>query len=677
MALTDSGLPKEWQAPPEQASESTKLGWLNEATEQGSSWIESQRGFRDWRVALDMISGSESTKDTQDYRSQLSGRRLKTNIRTSIAGLANLKPLWGFHAAKAFKQYAEGLNKTCWSLYLEGYWDQDIKSALAWASATCSSYVRPVYRRDVTGTGNIYLDTYGQPSVLPVQVPANGDLNRAYAVTLLDEVPIYEAHWRFRLFQDRLRPTASRYWYSKQIRTAAEQNAWKRLQSWFRRRQEDKLTDQYIGIRYTRINDLALNTTDQRVAMGQPGTSWYYEVPFLGEQLPDGRTADENDCRLYPNGRRMIAGENVVLYDGPDFNWDGELDLIQFCVDRWPWEPIGFSWVHDGWELQKAIDQIDRGAMDKLRAQQDPPLGYPIGGVTKLEADQFDPLAPRTRIGYDEQAVDQPFKMAVPPEALQIGADAPQWRQTFQEEMDYQHGTRDILELSKQRALGKDMDSIEKLLAAYGPIVQDIARGMEKSLGQVGRQVGSRIIQYLPTGRIMQYAEPETLGMDVWDYDPTSIVPSHIAGERSHDDEHNAIPSKFTKMERAKWFSKAVRFFLMPHSIHEVTQMSFRLGLMQLRQRGYQVSGATVMKSWNIPDVEMPDGNSEQERFESEKERELIFMARIQKIVEGLGLTNLMGLGSGPKKTGRPNSDKAAPHQEVKPDGRPVVSTSQ
>jgi len=677
-------LPREWQAPPADSSEKYKLGWLKETCEQGSAWTESQRGFKDWRRSLDIISGQESVRDTLNYRSQLSGHRLKTNIRTMISGLANIRPLWGYNAGKAFASYAQALNKLTWALYLEGYWDQSIKEALAYAAATCTGYVRPVWKRDLQGHGNIELLTYGQPCVLPVQLPANGDLQRAYSVTLLDETPIYEAHWRFPLYQDKLKPTASKYWYASQVRQSADNNAWKRMTSWFRRREEDRLSEQYVPIRWTTINDATVNATGRRISMGEPGSSWQYEVPYFGEDLPGGRKADENDARLYPKRRLMISVEDCVLYDGPAFNWHGELDLIPFCVDKWPWEPMGFSLIHDAWELQKSIDQIDRSCMDKVNALQDLPLAYPIGGVTEPEARNFDPMEPRSRIGYDEQTVDDAFKSAVPVDVYKIHAEVLQMRSIYQDEMDYVFQTRDIVELGKAKALGKGMDQLEALIAAQGPIVKDMSRNMEISLGRLGRQVGWLEMQYMTTSRIMQWTGEETLQLGVFDYDPASIVPSHLPDENPHDEQENVKPSMYTRMQRAKWFAENVRFFLMPHSVHELTQMQYKLGLLQMRQRGAPVSWSTIMKSFDIANVGNADGNTEQEKFWSEKEEEIVKMARIQKILQTLGIEQ--GLGGGApggekpngsgKHGGRPPTAQKAPELVTKGDGRPLVKES-
>lgn len=685
MGLNDT--PREWQAPPADATEKYRLGWRREAVEQGQAWTEAQRGFADWRKSLDIISGKESQRDLLNYRSQLSGHRLKTNIRTMISGLANIRPLWGYNAGEAFKSYALALNKTTWALYLENSWDQAIKEVLAYAAATCTGFVRPVYRRDLQGRGNPELLTYGQPCVLPVQLPANGDYQRAYAVTLMDETPIYEAHWRFPIYQDKIRPTASRYWYSSAIRQAANNNASKRRRiSLFGTRTDgDKLSDQYVPIYWTTINDSEINTSGVRRAMGEPGSSWYYEVPSYGQEIPgpDGKTrkADENDARLYPYRRLMISTEDCIMYDGPAFNWHGQLDLVPFCLDRWPWEPMGFSLVHDGWELQKSIDQIDRGCMDKVRALQDLPLGYPIGGVTEKEAEAFDPMEPRTRIGYDEQTVDEPFKPAVPVEVYKIHQEELAMRQAYTEELDYLFQTRDLVELGKARALGKGMDQLEALIAAQGPIVKDISRGMEMSLGMVGSQIGWIILQYMNTARLMQYVGPEGLSLEVFDYNPSSIIPSHMPGELAHDADQNPMPSMQTAMQRARWFASNVRYWIMPHTIHEMTQMTHRLLLLQLRQRGGPISWSTIFNACDVPNVKTAEGNDEQSKFYAEKEEEIEHAARLQKIVQSVGIDQGLippgGQQNGSsKKGGRPPSGQAAPQIKQKGDGRPVVSES-
>ena len=671
----------DWQVPDRSASDDRKLGWLNECCQEGQLFHKYQRNsFDEAQKAFEIISGCYDEIERPVYRSRLTGNRLRTNIRTAIAGLSAIKPFWGYHSEnKAYLPFAEELNKLNRALYLANQWGQDVKKALQWAAATRMGFMRPCYRRADAGwgKGNLYLDTYGAPSVLPVQLPANGNWQGAYAVTLMDEKPIWEAHGMFPDFQDQLKPTSSRYWYQSEIRTAAKGNTRYGWRWWKKGREADQSSDLFIPLRYTTVNDLAINNSGKTIAMGEPGSPWYYEVPPFD---PDGKLSGKvhtvNDARLYPYRRLLISSENCLLYDGPSFNWHGELDLIPFCLDSWPWEPLGFSMVHDGYAMQKGIDEIDRGTMDRIRAQADLPLAYNMDAVSKREADQFDPMQPRSRIAYDGGATDKPFTTPVPPEVYNISPAVLEFKKELEAAMDYTLQTRDIVELGKARALGKGMDQLEALISAQGPIVKDMASGMEASLCCVGRQLMYLEMEYLPTAKVMQYVGDDEQ-LHTYDYDPASLVPSHMPGENPFDTQQQPVKSSYPAMVRARHLAENVGFYLLPGSIHELTQMTQRLLLLQLRQRGFPISAATIMQACNIPDIQVPDGATEQERFYNEKKEELVTMAQIAQVAQALGIgPEAMGGGGGKNKGGRPASGQQPPQLQKKGDGRPVVSES-
>ena len=130
---------KSWQAPPAAASESTIIGWVDDATGEGMSWLRSQRGYKDMKKALDIISGTDVTSHrTADYRSHVSTNRLKRNIRETVGALAKLRPMWGYHSDNtSYKAQAEMMNKVTKAWYLESFADRKVKEALAYAAVTC------------------------------------------------------------------------------------------------------------------------------------------------------------------------------------------------------------------------------------------------------------------------------------------------------------------------------------------------------------------------------------------------------------------------------------------------------------------------------------------------------------------------------------------------------------
>lgn len=670
---------RQWQAPPQIAPEDRKLAWLREAQETGESWLKSQRGSADWRRGLDIISGKLMGGEVPQYRSQLNTNHLKRNIKEIVGTLAKLRPLWGYSSDNpAYAKQSQQMNLLTRSIYLEQSFDLKIKEALQYAAATGTGWIRPIYTRDmVTGEGEFNLLSYGAPCVLPVQLPASGDYQKAYCVTLLDEMPIFMAHSYFPSFQHRLRPTSSMYWYSNEIRRAAQGNVWQRIFGKASSAGPSNMPDLMIPIRYSTVIDLSRNTTQQPIPMGEPGTTWSYTVPFIGQQLPGGKIADEHDARLYPYRRLLISSESCVMYDGPAFNWHARLDLVPFSTDRWPWEPLGFSMVRDGFDIQLTINESERGMADKKRVQLDMPLGYDINSVSSKEAKQFDPMQPRSRIGYDGSQVDKPFQLPIPPEVVKLDPTDFQWLEYLLTVMDSQHGIKDAMALAKARMAG---DDAEKLLEATGPIIEDMSRSMEPPMREIANQLKYLLLQYLPPARAMQYIGEDNMTMESFDYDPSSLVPSHMPGE---DAGTSADPKKstFGPITRARMFAENLRFMITPRSLHEMTQMTMKLGLIQLKKAGVQIDSQTLADSWGVPNYGTIPGSTVRQKFQHEQEENLIFAARMQELggaLSGEGSGQPPGAGTPTKKPeGRPPSGNAAPELKQKSDGRSTITESE
>lgn len=690
---------RSWQVPDANTDENYKLGWVDEICQDGEAWNKSQPGFSDWEKSLHILNGTSPKNDVGDeFRDYMCGRRLRTNVRTAISGLANIRPIWGYHAPKEYAKYAMAWNKTTRALYLQNHWGRDIKDLVSYAAATNTGWIRPTYRRGMggSGEGTIQLFTYGQPCVLPFQMPASGNYQEAYAVTLMDEWPVWEAHSRFPLFQDRLQATKSMLWYSQEIRGAAENNA--RKKEWFnpfswRNQKQGKGSDLYIPFRFTTVIDLSVNMTGKTIPMGQPGTPWYYEVPAYGSEIlshydmdgkPVGKTATEDDARMYPFRRLIISSEKCMPYDGPAFNWHGQLDLIPLAVDKWPWAPGGFGMVHDAWGIEKHLNAVDSGIMTRVRAQNNLPLCYDLNVVTRQEAEAFDPMdTGNVRTGIDgSESEGTPFKLGVPFEVYKIYDEQLKYRQALIESMDYTMQMRDLVELSKAKVLGKDMEAMEKLLSSLGPIVRDIGADMEESLSMVGHQVGYLIPQYMTSSTIMQYTGAEGMPPEIFDYNPNDLYPSHLPDEVVHDESHAQKPSRYTSAQRARWTAKKIRFVNTPNSIHQVHQTSTLLNLLQMKQRGIMISDYSIENAANVPNIEPPDGNTEQEMWMSEMEDKIAIQTRLALITKEV--TQEQGLGGPPGappaggkgKGGRPPTAQTAPHKETKGDGRQVISES-
>lgn len=693
----DNNLFKSWQAPPAAVSEDKKIGFMNEVTQEGLAWIKSQRGFKDWNRALDILAGQDpSYPAAAEYRSKVSTNRLKRNVREVVGAMSKLRPFWGYHSENnTYKDQAGMMNKVTRAWYLKQFADTSIKEALQYAAATGRGWVRPVYRRDMggTGRGDIKLFTYGAPCVLPFQLPATGDWQQAYVVTILEEMPVYMAHAMFPLYQSRLNPSTSRYWYANDgVRKASSGNLLQRIFGKPQRGSStEAMTDLLVPIRYSYIIDLTINRTDRPIVMGEPGSSWSYEVPFYGQDIKVGedprsgtpiyRKANETDARLYPYRRLIISSDQVITYDGPSFDWHGMVPAVSFTMDSWPWEPLGFSLVHDGHEIQYAINKIARGNMDKIGQQLNPSLAYDSNAVNMSEARRYDPYKPGDRIGFDGSAIEgQPFSPTVDAETLRVTPESMTMIQYLEGTLDNQMGISDVMALAKMRAVGS-MDELEKIMEANGPIIEDLSRSMEPPMRDLGVMVKYLICQYYTTARIMQWVGADGVAPQVFDYDPSSLIPSHMPGE---DPER---PSPTDRIKRARTFADNLEFFILPNSLHELTQMQMRLLLIQLRKVGIMIDSQTIAEACAVPNYGTIEGNDCIARWTREKEMELELAARGQALAAALGLTPPGGPAGAPPPgapkpngaapEGRPPSFNAPPSIQQKDGGaRSTVATS-
>ncbi|MGH7184478.1 MAG: hypothetical protein ACREJN_21240 [Nitrospiraceae bacterium] len=684
-----------WQVPPQAAAENRKLGWLNEQTEDGLAWQKSQRGYGDWQKAFEILAGRTSTVELTSYRSSLSTARLKRNIREIRGAVCDIRPIWGYSSNNAaFQGQANMMNETTQAIYAQQFLDLSIKRVFDWSASTCTGWAHPVYRRSMAGAGrgNLEIQAYGQPSVLPSQVPSSGNYQEAYAVSLMDEMPIYMAHALFPKYQERLHPTASKYWYSAEINRAAQGNLFQRMFGALSRRGDNVSQDCFIPIRKTWIMDLSINETSEVLYLGDwteddrgnpvPENSWSYSVSPYGKPMPEkgGKRADVNDARIYPHRRLIISSETCVMYDGPAFDWHGELPLIPLTLDEWAFDPMGFSLVRDGYEIQKSLNELERGTMDKNRAQMDMSLAYDINAVSSQEARQYDPMQPRGRVGFDGSLVDEPFKSVVPDTVLRVAPEIFSAIEHLEHTMDYQMGINDITALTRARGLVGQEDAIDKLAQANGPVAMEITRSVERFLSSIGNQTKYIIPQYYPTQRVMQYVGPDKVTKHTFDYDPMKLIPSHLPDEgmEAHDEKQLPKPSRYTQQQRARWFCDNLQFTIAPHTAHELVQMAHKLGLLQLKKAGVQISSRTIAEAWNVGNFGGPDGNTEYDRFYAEQEDVAKHAIRIQQLAEDLknaggqpspALSAALAIATGGQpQEGRPPTGLEAPRMVQKAD---------
>jgi hypothetical protein len=241
-------------------------------------------------------------------------------------------------------------------------------------------------------------------------------------------------------------------------------------------------------------------------------------------------------------------------------------------------------------------------------------------------------------------------------------------------------------------------DLPEQLLESEGPVVIGTSRSMERGLREMGEMTKYNIIQYEPTGAIEQKVGADQIPQTVFDYDPDSLIPSHLPGEDTTrtevvDGESRSVPvaSSQPRDLRARQFADNLEYIVVPHSLHEIAQNRERLTLLALMNQGkLQIDPETLSQKFDVPNWGSLDGSTIMDKVLSWAKKQLEMKAELAKTAQGLGLTtgdegggegggeSHKGTG-GPK--GRPASNKKQPQLKQKglanaTPGRAVVTTS-
>lgn len=685
---------RSWQPPLAEATGSEKIGYLNDIVNATEGTVTRQPGFREMDSAIAMISGRYDRKPVET-RSKLVIPRGKRALREVVANISDVRTVDAYTTDNRSELDNCALFNKLWkAIWFEAKFPRTLRKAVQWMIVGGVSYISPVYRNLRLSARNkrgMAFDAYPISDCLPFQLPMNNDVQGAYAWTLIKFMPVFEAHAKYPTFQHLLKPIARRRYTG---------NAAKDRLALAERFRQDNLgisatggnwAEEFCEIRFTYIRDLRVNDLGKPMPMGTPGALESYIVPYLGMEIPTGdfnrgiaikRKADIEDCYLYPNLRLMTSqrGMQRPIYDGPGTSWHGMFPIARFSADEWPWEP-GYSLAKDIYSVDEAQQNFERGMDQTAKARFDPALMYDKTAVNRKTAEQFDPYEERGRLGIEGGISETTVKTALPETLLNLPAWAFNYTDYLSKGRDYLLGTDQMANLAEAKMASATGDVMQEALEDAGPIVKDISHGMEDPMQDIMAMTLSDVLQYYPTGRVMNYVGADGITRETFDLNPDSLVPS---SNKNGDD----ITSVFTRMQRCQMFLDNFKASITPGSLHGIVQTSQKLLLMQLQRSGFMISSETVAKAFDIPNYGSAEGNTEIQKWQWEQREKLEFAAQLQQLQQGLAaqvqgpaaappVTPLAGAGHA--QGGRPPSGQHAPELKTKGSAegeRSVVSES-
>jgi hypothetical protein len=590
------------------------VDWAKNIVSDGRTYLRLQPSYRFIQDGLDLVNGDLDSLETttlSNCKSELTMR----NLKELVAAQTNIRVIPAFKSEiPEFRDQVTILNNSFMGWQNGTFFDRKLRKAWQFATAAGTGYLGLRYDPNYwyKGKGDIAADAYGPLDVLPVGMGRQHDLQRAYAVALRVETPLHEAWRLFPTYVDKIRPSRE----NAKGRGTVTSRAVKFASSVLRRfgpgvtAENENAPWEMVDIYYIYVDDDSINYTGAPIPMGQPGTSWYYTVPFVGQRLKVGeskggsiyREATVEDCRLYPNRRLIICTDTDCLNPDPTEQvspyWHGRVPLVQFRCDDWPWSFLGFPVTRYGQNLERANNQIRRGMVDAMNCRLSPPRAYDRNTASKALMETMDTRIPNQVVGMDFTfGSDRPVRPFLELQSYEFPAYYPQIIQQHEQLLTHQMGVADAQAMARARQLPSG-DSVEKIMESLGPLVKDMSRNMEESIRAVGELWKSNFFQFYTASRRMQLLGPDGLTQEDFDYDPGTLIPE--SDNEVLMKQIGVTSEGVPYFERARWHKDNFTFSVTPYSLHELNSMTRRLFILQLSKAGFPLDWWTMADMFDV-----------------------------------------------------------------------------
>lgn len=577
------GFHRNWRCPQpwEDPTGIKRVGWLKEAVKEGTNYLIGQAAYPLLDRALAIISGTIDEaipKNLSDVYINL----LKRQSRELVATISNLRPLWGFRTDnEMFEDVSGNLTRLNLAWWQGTYAGQKMKEVIQWACIS-TGYAMPVWRGNYwgPGMGDIDIIPLGPRDVLPVQIPRSHDLQQAYAVIIVEETPVAMMLRQYPYFADKIKiKRNSPSWFGdlgRRVRRAYK--GYRHVLEYLHQPGEDSTPSGPTVDKYTiYILDDTINRSGKRMQMGTPGSSWNYTVPFFGELVPTRgmgspmKEAGRDECLLYPLRRKIVATDDVILQDGSAEYWHGQVPLAPLYLDKWPDQFLGYSMIHDGWSIQKAINRQARALDDYVQKVVGPDVKYDPSGAARKDIEKYDPRVPGQRVPVDSRLGEQFELISMP--GMPPGVNPLEFIEWLAKKLDHMLAIPDMKELARAAQIPSD-NTLDKIQEIAGPVVEDMSTSMEKPLTMLGEMTKSMFYQFYPDQRKMSILGADGV-QQFYKFEKKSIVPSGFKDSARW--EKHSIFNLPDNLELARQARNECLLQIVPGSLHQITQMKAKM----------------------------------------------------------------------------------------------------
>lgn len=613
----------QYLAPLQSANDSTKIGWLREAKDEAKRALEQCIGYADLQSDLELISRQTPSIDPRNPTSydRLNVGTTKARINDVVSTLSNLRPMWQAESGiSQLQQSIKVLDKCSWGWWAKTRADLKIRAALQWSAVCRTGYLWVNHDPHYHGMnqGDVDLVPLDPKKVYHLWMPEDFNYQKAHANIICENVPLPQARADYPFYANQLKATSTE---EPGMLRRAYNLIVKGADTLFTGEDAPK-TDPtsavpMVTIYHMYVRDMTLNHSGRTVKMGDPLGKNFYEVPYIGQQVPSGfvnpstandilRRANEDDCYLYPNRRLIKFTDTCILYDGPSNEYHGLAPIVKFTLDPWPWDFLGGSMVQDVRSIDETINKRLRGIDKSAEMRRNPPKMVDEEQFAQSEQGEVAKIVD-TSIGEPGATIQASFKTGDPIRAVlpYQNYDVQAWEfeylQFLNDKADFCTGRAQMEALAAARQMPAG-DTQEKWLQVTGSRTTAKSRTIEDSMTQLGYMVDCNIIQhYSAVRRFSLYGWGGVVKSD-FDLDPGTLVPDIVEGLYDHRADNYG-----SRYQRARAVCKALSVSIEPMSIHELTSMTRQLLYTRLMEgQHFPMDFWTVAKTLNISNMGDP-----------------------------------------------------------------------
>lgn len=668
--------------------------WCDKTIKRGQAYLKTNIAWRVADACLGILLGVQNDGEILG-QSDASVNKNRRMLREGIANKANIRPTWAY---KTFDS-DEKVQQDCKTLgnLLESWWfgqfaDRILRGSLQFADGAGTGYLVLNIELDKnTNQFEIVPKYKSHKDVLIIQPEEDLDLQTAKAVCIRTEMSLSAARTKFKHCQEKIKADRKQpSWIWKVSEKVATSLHVRDIISGARDSNRNVETIfPTVDIWDIYIQDETINYTGESVIMGT--ADYLYEVPSYydsegkvtqiitnvkKQDSDEFETVDINleDCKLYPNRRKIIYCSGGIISDGPSPLWGNIVPAVQFKPDDVVTQFLGLPANYDAFKLEKAANSILRAWVDSINGKLSPPMAVD-SSIPRNIAKKFNMrLSTGQKFRYNAMRLAKAFVPLVNPDYYNFDARGIELLNMLWQQQDYLTGTFDVNTLAKKNQAPAS-DSTESLITAISPLATDQSRNIEFSLLKLGIIWKPLAFQTYNYQKRLQILGKDRTKLEEIDYDPDSLVPKQ--------DLNDPRP----RWQRARDYMNKFYFYAAPNSLHERESITNQLKLFQMKKLQIPVTDKLIYTTMTgRTDYEL----METEFFQQELRKAMAaaqIQASIQQIMQQIQMANnpmaaLMAMGAANQNgnngnqpmpfqktsVGRPSDFEKAPQMQTKPD---------